>query len=446
MNSKSNLQNALKNAFENHEVPLRESQWHRLEGVLINTKPKWRIFPFFITLCLVGITSITTYYLTVKYSITSNPVLLKTSILSSDQVQNKNATSSQTILSDQSAIQLIPNRSDKFRSNSNFTYQKPKFINKQNETTIGKNIYKNPSDHKNPTLLTENSSSMESSEYSETITEIKEDNISKNDIFEEDDLALNKDDEALAPPMDPREKEKDSKPIKPSRMALSVSAGYSKMNSKIIDIENETKLHKDTRSLFEQSNLNSKTFFFNLGVDYSLLPGLNLGLNTGVQYLRISTPVNINYRITEVPFYNIDGTIIGYYKADSANTIELSTSTNNISNFVNIPLRLNYTIPINFKNEILITAGANFMAILGATGKDVALNESQVKPLSKKSYSQFSAGFLGGIQYSHQLKDPWWLGFETQWSSNKLNFKTGPGSVNTQLSGYRLNLILKYKL
>jgi len=446
MNSKSNLQNALKNAFKNHEVPLRESQWHRLEGVLVNTKPKWRIFPFFITLFLVGITSITTYYLTVKYSLTPNPVSIETSTQSRDQPLNKTATSNQTIPSNQNSAQLNSFRPKQFKSKSTFVYQKLKFNSKRHSIATGSEIYKNTADNSTPTLITENTKSNENLEYSETEPVIKENNSSKNDIFEEEVLAFDKDDEVLKSPKDPREKEKESLLIKPSRMVLSVSAGYSKMKAKIIDIENESKLHKDTRSLFEQSNPNSKTFFFNLGMDYSLMPGLNIGLNTGVQYLRMSTPVKINYKITEVPFYNIDGTIIGYYKADSANAIELSTSTNNISNFVNIPFRLNYTIPINFKNEILLTAGANFMAILAATGKDVALNESQVKPLSKKSYSQFSAGFLGGIQYSHQLKDPWWLGFETQWSSNKLNFKTGPGSVNTQLNGYRLNLILKYKL
>ncbi len=444
MNSKSNLQNALKNAFENHEVPLRESQWHRLEGVLVNTKPKWRIFPFFVAFLLVGITSIATYFLTLKFSIAPISVANETSIPLEDPTNNEASIPKRSIQPFVNAKIANSNlRNTQYKTNQ-YSIQKQLLL-KQGDYNTKQKVIPNASKPSDPVLLlADNSKSTDNTlkEDSEISTNSENTNLIENNDSEPVEESL----DSVKPVNDPREKEKEPKQNKPSRMVVSVSAGYSKMNTKIIDIENESMLHKDTRSLFEQSNKDSKSFFFNLGMDYSLLPGLNLGLNTGIQYLRINTPVNVNYRITEVPFYNIDGTILGYYNADSANVIELKTASENISNFINIPLRLNYAIPLNFKNEILLTAGANFMAIVGATGKDVALNESQIKPLSKKTYSQFSAGFLGGVQYSHQLKDPWWLGVETQWSSNKLSFKTGPGSINTHLNGYRLNLILKYKL
>ena len=444
MNSKSNLQNALKNAFENHEVPLRESQWHRLEGVLVNTKPKWRIFPFFIAFLLVGITSIATYFLTLKFSIAPISVANETSIPLEDGASSEASIPKRRIQPFVNS-QIVNSNHRNTQYSANQISKQKKLLLKQGDYNSKQKVIPNNSNPSDPIqLLADNSKSSDNTTTEDP--EISKDDVNTNSL-ENSELEPEKEQTDPSKPLDdPREKEKELKQNKPSRMVVSVSAGYSKMNTKIIDIENEDKLHKDTRSLFEQSNKDSKSFFFNLGMDYSLLPGLNLGLNTGIQYLRINTPVNVNYRITEVPFYNIDGTILGYYNADSANAIELKTSSENISNFVNIPLRLNYTIPLNFKNEILLTAGANFMAIVGATGKDVALNESQVKPLSKKTYSQFSTGFLGGVQYSHQLKDPWWLGVETQWSSNKLSFKTGPGSINTHLNGYRLNLILKYKL
>jgi hypothetical protein len=441
MNSKSNLQNALKNAFENHEVPLRESQWHRLEGVLVNTKPKWRIFPFIFTFLLIGITSIATYFLTLKFSLEPKQVGIEVTLPLKTNIKNETSTS------------LKNNTNNKKQNNRiNFkTIASHSLLNVDKKVKIKsgiKNIPSTPEETKKSILIAENTKTLEDEDIASAENEINNLKQSNNDIFETEDVIepLNIKPEITNPDGDPRDKEKGTKHPKPSRMAVSASAGYSKMNIKIKDIENENKLHKDTRSLFDQCNKNSKTFFFNLGFDYSLMPGLNVGLNTGVQYLRITNPVNINYRITEVPFSNIDGTIFGYYTADSANAVELSTTATNTTNYINIPLRFNYTIPINFKNEILLTAGANLMAIVGANGKDIAINESQVKPLNKNVYNQFSAGFLGGIQYSHQLKDPWWLGVETQWSSNKMSFKSGPGTLNTQLNGYRLNLILKYKI
>lgn len=35
MNTKNNLHTALNKAFENHEEPLNEAQWTRLEGLLL---------------------------------------------------------------------------------------------------------------------------------------------------------------------------------------------------------------------------------------------------------------------------------------------------------------------------------------------------------------------------------------------------------------------------
>ena len=48
MNSKDNLQRALKKAFEDHKEPLHEAQWDRLSAVLDKEKPnKKRFLPWF---------------------------------------------------------------------------------------------------------------------------------------------------------------------------------------------------------------------------------------------------------------------------------------------------------------------------------------------------------------------------------------------------------------
>jgi hypothetical protein len=138
--------------------------------------------------------------------------------------------------------------------------------------------------------------------------------------------------------------------------------------------------------------------------------------------------------------------IVGYIPLPDDQIKELNSNTTNTTTYINVPLRFNYTLPINIKNEVLLTGGANFSTIVSAKGKTIDVNDGEVKSLEKSRYNKLSTGFLGGVQYSHNLKNAWWLGTEAQWLSNKMNFVTGSGRINSKFQGYRVNLIIKYKL
>jgi hypothetical protein len=103
-------------------------------------------------------------------------------------------------------------------------------------------------------------------------------------------------------------------------------------------------------------------------------------------------------------------------------------------------------LPINTRNEILISGGANLSAIVSAKGQNLAINENSVQKLSKKNYGTFQAGMLAGLQLSHNLKNNWWLGLDGMWQTNTLKFNTGLGAVKSNLSSYNINLVLRYKL
>ncbi len=296
MSTKNNLQDALKNAFENHEAPLKEAQWERLEGVLLSNKPKRILFPFMFTFFLVCITAGLTYFLTLNYGMKSqnliseskNPSTFAPSLSNQNTNTSNSSINETTLLSNKS---VINNSTVAFANSGLFTKVINSNIDKitktinsatldsdKNETELEKDIPNTSEVTETPILLSEQS--IEPIE--ETIQE-KEIDL----VFDANDSANDKnDDNPLLMPYKPF-----------SKFVLSLSAGYSNMNHKITEIENNQNLHKDSRMLFDQSNQNPNIFFINFGIDYNLFPGLNIGLNSGIQYLQINNPVNIKYKL-----------------------------------------------------------------------------------------------------------------------------------------------------
>lgn len=438
MNTKNNLHYALKNAFENHEVPLREAQWQRLEGALIHTKPRKRYISLLFTLSLVVISSLSTYLLTIEFTRSQRPAQQDSETASNTEYPSRITTPPNAVTLkkkrsglSKNSISLVTSTFNKYHSSSNNHNSRIADKNRPAVATVQPEIFAEIGNEEVQEATDEDSETGKS-EIIPSITAETSESAPEPSGKPEKGSVEKKEDYTGSP--------------KSPRWAFSASAGISKLNLRVQQIDNANKLHKDTRALYEAAHQNNKTFFFNLGLDYNLVPGLNLGLNSGLQYLKMSNPVEVRYRVTDVPFYDADRSIAGYYNPDSADVIELAASTTNTTTFINIPLRLNYTIPLNKKSEFLFTFGANFMTLIAAKGKDISLNEMKVKPLDKDVYHRFSAGFLGGAQYSHRIKDPWWAGVETQWMSNNLAYKAGPGTLNAQLKGYRFNVILKYKL
>lgn len=451
MNTKNNLHYALNKAFENHEESLNEAQWVRLEGA-ITKKKKRRFFPFLYIFMLVCSTAGITYFVTLNYGLKQNHI----SIIS--QPENLNSENNSSLKNNDA--QLIAPESSLSLTATQQSFAKPKNTkNFKSELPLIK---------EGEGITLPNSPEIIMSEKQSDIAPLPENDIAL--LSKENDLEYpvkdNKFEEPIIPegPKDLSEMEllkkndtiysniNDGKydvKLPPSRIAFSLAGGYSKMNVKISEMENGNKLHKDTRQLFEQSNQNPKTTFINFGFDLSVFPKLHIGLNTGFQYLRIATPVSINYRLTEVPWRNEDG-VISYY-IDAIHPIDLNTTTTNYTTYFNIPLRINYGIPLNSKNEILFTGGFNLSTLAAAKGKSVILNTEknespEVKPLNRGMYRSVNLGFAGGFQYNTQLKNRWWIGLENIWQSTPMKYKVGFGSIKNKLEGYNLNLLIKYKI
>lgn len=447
----NNLHNSFKKAFENHEAPLNDAQWLRLEKELGGKAKKWNYLPYlFSALIIVAIlTGIFTYnYIYEKENTTKfnqqNEVLLSTkkykteneqnnhnTIISKQQIdENKNLSETlkntdivkyENKINVKSKVEVEDKVEDKvevevgMKGEKLDTLKNEKKVESENEDIVKKNVSKNESIEAKP--------KDEEKENIEIYDNLKNNNDSTLD-----------------------DKNEDLKPKTKPKYVFSISTGYSKMNVKVTSIDELSKIHKDTRKVFEMSNKNTQTIFVNLGFDCNIFKGFNIGLNTGLQYLHIKQPVNVSYRMLEIPFYDINRNIIGYIPKDSATAEVLSTNTNNTISYIKIPLRFNYTIPFNSKSEMLITAGTNISTVLKAKGSVISINDGLVKPLNRSMFGKLNFGLLGGLQYCRQIKNQWWMGFENQWQLNPEKYINGNEKIRNRLSGYNINLILKYKI
>ncbi|NUM31949.1 MAG: hypothetical protein HUU47_06460 [Bacteroidetes bacterium] len=462
MSKQNNLQNSLKRAFDDFEAPLKEAQWQRLEGELggLNKTKKWRFFPYYfiaVLLLLVG-SGILSYFIiyknnnfdSSKYSINKNYKFESQQNSSNENLTKQQIDKNKNLFETQKGSIDLNSKLNAHNSDTSFK-QRNKVLLKNNKNIILSEVNK-IDDEKNETKHSKENEKIEVKDTNIAITNdtlidnedivITDDskNEGKSEFDKTEDLKNKKQDSTQI--VKPREIKNKSK----AKYVLSLSTGYSNMNVKVTSIENISKVHKDTRKIFEMSNQNTKTLFINFGFDCNVFKGFNVGLNTGFQYLHISQPVNFEYRMFEIPFYDIDRNIIGYIRKDSATADLFKSTTTNKTSFIKIPLRFNYSIPLNLKNEVLITAGTNISTVISARGNVISINEGKVKPLSRQMYGKLNFGFLGGMQYSRKLKNNWWIGVENDWQINRELFKNGPEKIKNRLSGYNFNLILKYKI
>lgn len=445
MNAKNNLHNALNKAFENHTEPLNEAQWDRLEGAILKRK-KRRFFPFFLFFMVICLTAGTTYFLTLNYGLKNNPGISYSSEQKNNPTVNSDLTISENINS-QNQTFLEKNNFNATYSKENGSYKKTKVFlttktekeipetdEKFNETDVSPNS-SIPSEENNSEVPVKENTFEEPVASVTKIKDLKLEDLKSNDTV----YISQKDDE----------EKYDVTPVA-SKFAFTLAGGYSKMNVKVTGIENSEKLHKDTRKIFEESNKNLTTNFINLGFDWNILPQYKIGISTGIQYLRVASIVNIDYTMTEVPFWDYRHTqIIGY--SPKTPGLEFKANNTNYTTYITVPVKLNFTVPINKKNEFVISPGINLTGLVSTKGKSVTINkelnnEPGVKPLSTNMYRRLNTGFAGGFQYNTRFKDNWWIGLENILQNSPMKYKTGYGSINNKMQGYMVNLIIKYKI
>lgn len=447
MSTGNNLHNSFKKAFENHEAPLNDAQWLRLEKELGGKAKKWNYLPYlFSALIIVAIfTGIFTYNYIYEKNNSTKSNKQKETLLSTNKYKTENERNNHNTIISKQQLDENKNLSETLKNTDIAKYENKINGNIKVEAEVEAEV--GVKGEKLDTLKKEEKVEVEDED------KVKE-NISKNESTETKPKKEEKEKENIEVSENLKnyndstldDKNDNLKPKSKPKYVFSISTGYSNMNVKVTSVDELSKVHKDTRKVFEMSNKNTQTLFVNLGFDCNIFKGFNIGLNTGLQYLHIKQPVNVSYRMLEIPFYDINRNIIGYIPKDSATAEVLSTNTNNTISYIKIPLRFNYTIPFNSKSEMLITAGTNISTVLKAKGSVISINDGLVKPLSRSMFGKLNFGLLGGLQYCRQIKNQWWMGFENQWQLNPEKYINGNEKIRNRLSGYNINLILKYKI
>ncbi len=231
-----------------------------------------------------------------------------------------------------------------------------------------------------------------------------------------------------------------------SRFAVGFSTGFGSAVFKVKGFTNASTIHKDAEYLFNQSNANSKANHVNFNFEWFPFQKFGLGFSSGFQYRSISQTINMNYKFNEVPFRDTNSNIVGYvFIPDSSKPMVYHLQSVNKLNYINIPLRLMMTIPINPKNEFLVSAGLNLSFMAKAKGQDFSVNTTEFRSLKSFYQNKVNLGWTIGMQYSYNIYQKWWLGAEAQYQQNQYKYFVDYGVIKSKIKITNYNICVRYK-
>lgn len=232
---------------------------------------------------------------------------------------------------------------------------------------------------------------------------------------------------------------------KTTRIVLGFTGGISLASTKIVDLTNQQYFHKDTKKVFQENNKNQTSTFFNFSFEYKF-KHLGLRFNSGMQYRSISNKINYTYRLNEVPFRNSNNAIDTYFHVPDSSALTFDVASRQSLRFITVPIQLSYGFKLNSKYELILNAGINISAMVGAKGNTLDLASYEVTKVSSMIKQKFTFGYTGGLQISRQLYNNWWLGLEANLGTINLAYKMGYGDLKSRILNKSLSLQLRYKL
>lgn len=468
MNNKDNLQESFKKAFENHNEPLLNHQWVRLNLDLKNQKKK-SIFSFWnisIALGLIFLGTLIGFYLKPNKIESQISKTTTTEQQTNSELLSKNPKKQ---FENQNVEQYNQNNTQITENKATVSTEKEEMITKKLTTpkpsrvlkeNFNKNSFSNPKN--NESLVNNNLNNQNKGldlNKLDALTDInnEEPENQSNSKVEEKTNTSEQDQKEIVNKTE-EEKEKDSLPkvvsnIKPlpkatimrNKMAVFVSYGFSSVKTAKTSINNDANLHKDGFDLFKQSEKGKESRLFNIGIEFYIKKNLNLVLQTGTQYREVINKETIDYQYNQIPFRDVDGGIIGYFN-DTFNPMRIVSSNVLKRRYVTIPIQFAYIFPIHPKHELQPSFGLNINKLVSASGNIFSVNDGVTKPLSSVLSKKINIGMMAGIQYNYNIRNRWWLGASTQWQQNiQNNDLSYNSSVKSKINQYNYNLILKYK-
>lgn len=467
MKSKNNLNRALRDALYEHQVPLNDSQWERINKELM-PKPKRRFLPwFFIFTAVIAGSSIVAY---LNYN-------------NDDVISNSRATESH------SAAPVNSNTIEANKSNSNSS--SPKINNEVNEAntnnghpTLG-NIdpssiaslkpNAHPSAHERRAKLGESNKPIVTKSDNIRSGIYKVDAEDGNLYKEENPVrSMNEEDyrrflrmSSIQPLRSPfiytigspifmyltdglkleprRPKKNNNNNVNSGRWTFGFHSGFNMIKTTANAITNPEKLHMDSKAIFDLANKSQVGYNIQLSAEYQPIKTLALTVSGGLQYKKVYNNVNFEYRFTSYADRDSLDNITNY-RVDSASAPIFRIRESQSYTFMILPIKVNYHYRIGSKHELSIGGGMVFGSIIGSSGRSFMVNDIKMSTVGATLNRKHGMGYIGSLGYTYNIGGKWWLGFETQIQTLNMQYNLHYGLLNARMRNSGFGVNIKYRM
>jgi hypothetical protein len=230
-----------------------------------------------------------------------------------------------------------------------------------------------------------------------------------------------------------------------SGLFITLSGGYGKFDNNILQIENAGKQHKDVQQIFNELSGSYEARQWQAGITYVPKKGPGLALTGGIQYRELNHKFKLNYLYTDIPFKDIDGTILGYVQ-DTGNIMEFNLSGVNSLKFISLPIYFRAPIWSYKNNELFMGAGMQLQILAGTGGDYFNINNIQVYKTTPSSFRPWSLGYTLGGGYSRNIGKNISMYAEIQHITNVQIQKFEVGDIKSRINGINSQIGIKYKI
>ena len=230
-----------------------------------------------------------------------------------------------------------------------------------------------------------------------------------------------------------------------SGLFLTLSAGYGKTNNNILQVENAAKQHKDVNQIFTALNGNYNAKQIQAGVTYVPKKGPGVSFTGGIQYRALSHKYDLKYLYTDIPFKDVNGTILGYIK-DTGSIMEFNLAGVNSLKFISLPVYFRAPLWFHKDNELFVGVGMQLQLTAGSRGYFFDLNTQETIKNMPSSFRKWNLGYTVGLGYSRRINRNTFFFTEIQGIGMPQIQKLDAGDFRSRMTGLNAQIGIKYKI
>lgn len=219
---------------------------------------------------------------------------------------------------------------------------------------------------------------------------------------------------------------------------------YSKYTIRDVKINDDGKVHKD----FEDILLSSEKagFSTNIGfeVRYRPLPYLTLG--SGIHYTQNRTVGRFDFRNSEVPVIDTNGTIVGYITLDSSQVRTVNQKIDNRLNYIEIPFLLTYEKQLSDKWYFNSELGVSVLFFLNTKGETVNSFSLETVNLSSQPTTNTLGSLHARLGVLYNFSGNWFVGVEPTYKHYLGTVFSSDSPVEIRQYTIGLNMSIQYRI